>query len=84
MCLAIPAKIVERKDEYYATVDVMGLTREVNLRLTPDAKVGDYVLIHAGFAIQVVDEAQALDTLDLIQQFPELAGDDVELMAEKE
>lgn len=80
MCLAIPAKIIERKDEYFATVDVMGLTREVNLRLTPDAQVGDYILIHAGFAINIVDEAEALDTLDLIQQFPELACDDLDLI----
>ena len=59
-----------------ATVDVLGVTREISLDLTPQAQVGDYVLVHAGFAIEVVDEQYAQETLDLIKEFPELAGED--------
>lgn len=76
MCLAIPMKINELNDDRMATVDVLGVTREVSLDLTPQAQVGDYVLVHAGFAIEVVDEQYAQETLDLIKQFPELAGED--------
>lgn len=57
MCLAFPAKIVEIKDSL-ATVERSGVKRDASLMLLPDAKIGDYVLIHAGFAIQVVDEEE--------------------------
>ena len=73
MCLAIPAKITELKDDRLATVDILGVTREIALDLTPHAKLGDFVLVHAGFAIEVVDEDYAQETIDLIRQFPELA-----------
>ena len=76
MCLAIPMKINALNDDRMATVDVLGVTREVSLDLTPQAQVGDYVLVHAGFAIEVVDEQYAQETLDWIKQFPELAGED--------
>ena len=77
MCLAIPMKISQLDDNRLATVDVLGVTRQISLDLTPQAQVGDYVLVHAGFAIEVVDEQYAQDTLDLIKQFPELAGEDL-------
>ncbi len=73
MCLAIPAKIVDLGDGGLATVDILGATREIALDLTPQAGLGDYVLVHAGFAIEVVDEQFAQETIDLIKQFPELA-----------
>lgn len=73
MCLAIPAKIVSIDEDNLATVDIMGVTRQASLDLTPKAVVGSYVLIHAGFAIEVVDEQFAQETLDLIKEFPELA-----------
>lgn len=76
MCLAIPMRISELNEDNMATVDVLGVTRSVSLDLTPAAQVGDYVLVHAGFAIEVVDEQFAQETLDLIKQFPELAGED--------
>ena len=82
MCLAVPGKILEMRDDAQATVDMMGATRSVSVRLTPDAKVGDFVLVHAGFAIEVVDPDYAQETIDLIMQFPELAGDDVPQPAE--
>ena len=68
MCLAIPSKVIEIND-MLATVDVQGARREANLMLMPeDVSVGDYVLVHAGFAIQKVDEEAALDALNLINE----------------
>lgn len=59
MCLAIPSKIIE-KDDLVATVDVCGARREVNLMLLPEeVEIGDYVLVHAGFAMQKVDQEAA-------------------------
>jgi len=75
MCLAIPGKINQINDNNLATIDILGVTREVSIDLTPKAKVGDFVLIHAGFAIEIVSEEFAQETIDLIKQFPELAAD---------
>lgn len=77
MCLAIPAKITELKDNRLATVDILGVTRDISVDLTPQAAVGDFVLVHAGFAIEVVDPDYAQETIDLIMQFPELVGEDL-------
>mgnify|MGYP003585964283 FL=1 len=74
MCLAIPAKIIEKKD-LLATVEVNSVTREVSLMLLPEAAVEDWVLIHAGFAIQTIDEEEARKTWELlkeIEQYEEL------------
>lgn len=76
MCLAIPAKITEMKEDSLATVDILGVTRDIALDLTPQAALGDFVLVHAGFAIEVVDAEYAQETIDLIKQFPELIGED--------
>ncbi len=81
MCLAIPAKIAELDEDGLATVDILGVTREISVDLTPQAQVGDYVLVHAGFAIEVVDEQFAQETIDLIKQFPELVSEDLEAVA---
>lgn len=68
MCLAIPSKIVA-KAGLEATVDVYGARRNISLVLLPEeAQVGEYVLVHAGFAIQKVDEDSARDALGLIQE----------------
>lgn len=64
MCLAIPAKITEINGDS-AKVDYGGVARETRLDFV-DAKVGDYVLIHAGFAIEVMDEQAALESLSEI------------------
>ena len=77
MCLAIPAKIASIDENNLATVDILGVTRQASIDLTPQAQVGDYVLVHAGFAIEVVDADYAQETIDLIKQFPELAGEDI-------
>ncbi|RJQ45245.1 MAG: HypC/HybG/HupF family hydrogenase formation chaperone [Gaiellales bacterium] len=66
MCLAVPARIVEI-DKQMATVEIGGSRREASLVLLPDASMGDYVLLHAGFAISRIDEAEALETLRLFR-----------------
>jgi len=77
MCLAIPAKITSLNEGNLATVDILGATRDISVDLTPQAKEGDFVLVHAGFSIEVVSEEYAQETLDLISQFPELAEDEL-------
>ena len=57
MCLAFPAKIIAIKDSL-ATVERFGVKRDASLMLLPEAKIGDFVLVHAGFAMQVVDEKE--------------------------
>ncbi len=63
MCLAVPSKIIEIIDTI-AKVDVDGVIRETSIMLLEDAKIGDYVIVHAGFAISKVDEEAALQTLE--------------------
>lgn len=77
MCLAIPAQVknIDQK-EALGTVDILGVEREVALDLVPKAQVGDYVLVHAGYGIEIVDEQYANETLELIRQFPDLIDED--------
>ena len=67
MCLAIPSKIT-RIVNNMATIDVDGVQREASLLLLEDAQVGEYVIVHAGFAIQKIDEAAALETLQFLKE----------------
>jgi len=71
MCLAIPAliKYIEDKE---AEVEIGGITRRISLWLTPEARAGDYVLVHTGYAINVLDQEQAEETLTLLRQIAEL------------
>ena len=71
MCLAIPSKIIKIEDNV-ATIDVDGVQREASLLLLEDAMVGEYVIVHAGFAIQRIDEAAAMETLNLLREAAEL------------
>jgi hydrogenase expression/formation protein HypC len=75
MCLAIPAQIESIGDDRIAETDILGVKRQVALDLVPQARVGDFVLVHAGYGIEVVSEEFATETLDLVREFPELAGD---------
>ena len=70
MCLAIPARVASIEENRMATVDIMGVTRKVSLDLVPEAVEGDWLLVHAGFALQVIDEDVANDTLELLKQIP--------------
>jgi hydrogenase expression/formation protein HypC len=67
MCLAIPSKITQIENNM-AVIDVDGVRRECSLLLVEDAQVGDYVIVHAGFAISKIDEAAALETLALLKE----------------
>lgn len=59
MCLAVPAKILSI-DKKIAEIESMGVKKEIDITLVPDARKGDYVLVHAGFAIQIIDKNEAL------------------------
>ena len=67
MCLAVPAQLVN-VNGFIGTISLTGVTRDVSLMLVPEAKVGDYVLVHAGFAMQKVDEKDAEETYALIAE----------------
>jgi len=67
MCLAIPV-LVKSIDGQLAEVEVGGVSRKVNIWLTPEVKVGDYVLLHAGYAINSIDEPEAKETLKLLEE----------------
>jgi hydrogenase expression/formation protein HypC len=73
MCLAIPSKIIEIRGDL-ARVSVEGVIRETSLALLDDVKIGDYVIVHAGFAISRLDQDAALQTLEDMRQM--LAADD--------
>jgi hydrogenase expression/formation protein HypC len=70
MCLAIPTRVIEISEGGLATVELGGVTRQVSLIMTPDAKVGDYVLVHTGYAITLMDQEEAEASLEA---FAELA-----------
>jgi hydrogenase expression/formation protein HypC len=70
MCLAVPALIrkIEGKE---ADVEIGGISRRISLWLTPEAKEGDYVLLHTGYAISIIDQKEAEETLRLFEQIAE-------------
>jgi len=74
MCIAIPSKIVNIENNM-ATVDVDGVKREASLLLLDDPKVGDYVVVHAGFAIHKINEAEAMESLKLMREAVSLSFD---------
>ncbi len=78
MCLAIPSKITRIENEM-ATIDVDGVQRQASLLLLENAGVGDYVIVHAGFAIQKVDEQAAMETLQFLRE----AADYVDRLQDK-
>ena len=76
MCLAVPGKITSISGEdvlRQGMVNFGGISKQVNLAYVPDARVGDYVIVHVGFAISVVDEAEARQTFEYLKQMGELA-----------
>jgi len=72
MCLAIPVRIVSI-DGDEAEAEIAGVRRRVSIVFTPEAKLGDYVLLHTGYAIGVVDEAEAEETLKLLEEIASLS-----------
>ena len=82
MCLGIPGKIIEiyeANDLHMGKVDFGGVTREVCLAYVPEAQIGNYTIVHVGFALNVLDEAEAMETLQLLREIGAL---DEELGAE--
>jgi len=72
MCLAIPMRIKELRGEK-GIVEIAGVEREIGVQLVQRVKVGDYVIVHAGFAIQILDEKEALETIALFEEMERLA-----------
>jgi len=77
MCLGVPGKVVEINDDpsgvTMGKVDFSGIVKEVCLAYVPEAKLGDYVVVHVGFAISIVDEAEAQEVFEFLRQMDELA-----------
>jgi hydrogenase expression/formation protein HypC len=87
MCLAIPGRIVEflpGNNDQLALVDVVGVTRKINIGLMEDTQldVGDYVLIHVGFAMSRVDEKEAAEALSMLEMMGQTSTDDLPVVAE--
>jgi hydrogenase expression/formation protein HypC len=74
MCLAVPA-LIKTIDGDEAEVDLGGISRRASLMLTPEAEVGDYVLLHAGYAINIVDQSEAEETLSMLREMARLGED---------
>ena len=75
MCLAIPALIKSIEDKE-ADAEIGGITRRISLWLTPEARVGDYVLLHTGYAINILDQEEAEETLKLLREIAEVAEEE--------
>jgi hydrogenase expression/formation protein HypC len=71
MCLAVPGEI-KRIDNNIASVDIMGVSKDINIELVGDLQIGDYVLIHAGCAISKIDREEALKTIEIFRELGEL------------
>jgi hydrogenase expression/formation protein HypC len=68
MCLAIPAEVVEIYGDQTALIDVGGARKKISIALVDDIGMGDYVLVHAGFAIEKIDEGEARKTMELLEE----------------
>jgi hydrogenase expression/formation protein HypC len=77
MCLAVPGKIVSIEGSEpilrCGKVNFGGIMKQINLAYVPEAKIGDYVLVHVGFAISIIDEAEAQEVFEYLRQMGELA-----------
>lgn len=72
MCLAVPAEVLELKEDELALIEIGGVRKDVSVMLVDDVRIGDYVLVHAGFAIEKIDEREARKTLELLEEFSRL------------
>jgi len=68
MCLGVPAKVIELIEGQMAVVDVDGNQVNISIQLVPEVKIGQYVLVHAGFAMDIVDQDWARETMQLLKQ----------------
>lgn len=74
MCLAIPARLIEKRDHDQALVDLGGIRKPVSIALVPEVQVGDYVIVHVGHAIGILDPEEAQKTLALFAQLQAETG----------
>ena len=74
MCLAIPVRITELLDDNRALASAGGIVREIDTALVDDLQVGDYVILHVGYALSKLDEQEALQTLQTMEQMGALTG----------
>lgn len=75
MCLAIPAKVVSLLDDGLASVDIGGVKKDISIALIDDVNVGDYVIIHTGFALSKLDPEEAEETLELFAEIAVRSGE---------
>ncbi len=75
MCLAIPTQVIAIDDQQMATVTLGGVERRISLVMTPEAQVGDYVLVHTGYAIAVLDPEEAQASLDVFAELAEIQAE---------
>ncbi len=75
MCLAIPAQVVELRDNDNALVDLAGVKKEISLALVEGVAVGDYVIVHVGYALNKLDPEEAEKTLKLFAEMGQLTAD---------
>ena len=75
MCLAIPARIKSIEDKE-GEIEIGGITCRISLWLTPEAKVGDYAIVHTGYAINILDQKEAEETLKLFEQIAKVVEED--------
>jgi hydrogenase expression/formation protein HypC len=78
MCLAVPVRLKEKKSDTCGVIDYAGVLRDVDLRLLENVAEGDYILVHAGFAIEKLNEEEAEETLVLMRQMAFLKAEDEE------
>ena len=78
MCLAIPARLIELRDNEQAVVDLGGIRKQVSIALVPGAAVGDYVIVHVGHAIGMIDPEEAERTLAMFGEMADIAAAQVE------
>jgi hydrogenase expression/formation protein HypC len=72
MCLAVPAEVLELRENDMALTELGGVRKDVSLMLVDDVEAGDYVLVHAGFAIEKIDKVEAEKTLELFEEIAKL------------
>lgn len=77
MCLAIPAQVTDLVDAEHAVVDMGGVRKLISTALVDDLQIGDYVIVHVGYALNRLDPEEAAETLRLIAEFSEGVGDEV-------
>ena len=78
MCLAIPALLVEKREADQALVELGGIRKSISIALVPEAEIGDYVIIHVGHAIGLLDPEEAEKTLELFAQLQTATAGDVQ------